>query len=185
LLLFSLVSNENRVSQKQRLVVVIGVSGCGKSTIAQAIAKQLNYEFVEADNFHSQENKDHMANGNALSDAMRKPWIGRLQTHLKQSANAGKSCVLSFSGLRRLHRAKIRDLPFNSVFIHLKGEQQLIADRINARSDHFMPASLLDSQYAALESPSNKESIISVDIDQNVESVITHSLEAVTQHFQN
>jgi len=143
--LFSLVSNENRVSQKQRLVVVMGVSGCGKSTIAQAIAKQLNYEFVEADNFHSQENKDHMANGNALSDAMRKPWIGRLQTHLKQSANAGKSCVLSFSGLRRLHRAKIRDLPFTS----------------------------------------NKESIISVDIDQNVESVITHSLEAVTQHFQN
>ena len=172
------------MSEKQKLVVVMGVSGCGKSTVAEAIANQLGYEFVEADDFHPQENKNHMASGQALTDVMREPWIALLQAHLKQSAKAGRSCVMSFSGLRRVHRAKIRDLPFDNLFIHLEGNRQLIADRINARLDHFMPTDLLDSQYAALESASKKETIISIDIDQSLDSVIADSIATVNQHLK-
>ena len=158
------------------LLIIMGVSGCGKSSVAQAIAAQLDYEYVEADDFHPQENQDHMASGLALSDVMREPWIARLQSHLKQSSKAGRNCVMSFSGLRRQHRAKIRELPFISLFIHLKGERSLIAERINARSNHFMPVALLDSQFSALEPPSENENIIDVNIDQTLECVVADSL---------
>lgn len=166
------------MSEKQKLIVVMGVSGCGKSSVAQAIASEFGYEFIEADDFHPQENKDHMAQGLALNDAMREPWIALLQAHLKQSAKAGRSCVMSFSGLRRFHRAKIRDLPFVSTFIHLEGDQSLITDRINARTGHFMPTSLLDSQYKTLELPSKKETIVSINVDQTLEFVIADAITA-------
>ena len=169
----------------QTLVVVMGVSGSGKSTVAQAIAKELGCEFVEADDFHPQENRNHMANGMALTDAMREPWIALLQAHLKQAARASRSCTLSFSGLRRSHRAKIKDLPFNTLFIHLEGDQQVIADRINKRSGHFMPVKLLDSQYAALELPQKKEAIVSININQDLESVIQQSISAVEAYFKH
>lgn len=168
------------MNEKQKLIVVMGVSGCGKSSVAQALATHFKVEFVEADDFHPQENKQHMAKGLALSDAMREPWIALLQAHLKQSARSGRSCVMSFSGLRRSHRAKIRDLPFDSLFIHLEGDQQLIAERINARADHFMNANLLDSQYKTLESASKKETILSIDINQSLELVIADAI-AVTE----
>jgi len=171
------------MDKKQTLIVVMGVSGCGKSTVANAIANKFGYEFVEADDFHPQENREHMASGQALTDAMREPWVALLQASLKQTAEAGNNCVLSFSGLRRDHREKIRDLPFKNLFIHLEGEQQLIADRINTRSGHFMPASLLDSQYSAFEPPSKNENIISINIDQSVEFVILDSISAANQHI--
>jgi gluconokinase len=166
------------MSEKQKLIVVMGVSGSGKSSVAQALAAHFKVEFVEADDFHPIENREHMANGLALNDAMREPWIALLQAHLKQSARSGRSCVMSFSGLRRLHRAKIRDLPFDSLFIHLEGDQQLIAERINARTDHFMTVDLLDSQYQTLESASKKENIVSIDIDQSLELVIADAIAA-------
>ena len=168
-----------------KLVVVMGVSGCGKSSIANALAEHFNYEFVEADDFHPQENIDHMASGHSLTDEMREPWIQLLQAHLKQSAKSGRSCVLSFSGLRRLHRAKIRDLPFDSLFLHLEGNKDLIASRIEARTGHFMPSSLLESQYQALESASRKEHIVSIDISKTVDQVISLAITQTTQHFTN
>lgn len=167
----------------ERLIVVMGVSGCGKSSIAKHLAGNFGYEFVEADDFHPQENLDHMASGKSLTDEMRAPWIQLLQAHLKQAAKAKRSCVMSFSGLRRLHRAQIRDLPFDTVFIHLEGCKELISDRINARTDHFMPASLLDSQYEALELASKKENLISIDVAQPLEVVSKAAISAVEQHF--
>lgn len=171
------------MSEKQKLIVVMGVSGCGKSSVAQALAVHFRAEFVEADDFHSLENKEHMRNGLALNDAMREPWIELLQAHLKQSARSGRNCVMSFSGLRRLHRAKMKDLPFDSLFIHLEGDRQLIRDRMQARSEHFMPASLLDSQYQTLEPASHKETIISIDIKQRLELVIADAILAAHQHM--
>ena len=168
-----------------KLIVVMGVSGCGKSSIASALAEHFNYEFVEADDFHPQENIDHMASGHSLTDEMREPWIQLLQAHLKQSAKSGRSCVLSFSGLRRLHRAKIRDRPFDSLFLHLEGNKDLIASRIDARAGHFMPSSLLESQYQALESASRKEHIVSIDISKTVDQVISLAITQTTQHFTN
>jgi gluconokinase len=169
------------MSAKQKLIVVMGVSGCGKSSVAQALATHYQYELVEADDFHPQENKEHMANGLALTDAMHEPWIALLQAHLKQSLKAGRNCVMSFSGLRRLHRSKIRDLPFDSFFIHLEAEQQLLSDRLNARSDHFMTASLLDNQYKTLETASKKETIANIDVEQSLELVIAAAIAVLDQ----
>jgi gluconokinase len=171
------------MSQKQKLIVVMGVSGCGKTSVAQALADHFKIEFVEADDFHPLENIKHMANGLALNDTMREPWIALLQAHLKQSARAGRNCVMSFSGLRRLHRAKIRDLPFDSLFIHLEGDKQLITERMNARVNHFMPASLLDSQYLTLEPGNKKEAIVSIDIDQSLERIIADSIAAAEKQM--
>lgn len=168
----------------QKLIVVMGVSGCGKSSVAQHLAKHFEYEFVEADDFHPQENLDHMASGKPLTDEMRAPWIQLLQAHLKQAAKAKRSCVMSFSGLRRLHRAKIRDLPFDALFIHLEACKQLISDRINSRAGHFMPASLLDSQYQALEPANKKEKLISINVEQSLEDVHKAAISAAAQHFE-
>jgi gluconokinase len=171
------------MSEKQKLIVVMGVSGCGKSSVAQALASHYKFEFVDADDFHPLENKEHMASGLALSDAMREPWIALLQAHLKQSAKAGRSCALAFSGLRRLHRSKIRDLSFDSIFLHLEGEKQLIADRLSARPDNVMPLSLLESQYQTLESANKKETILRVNVEQSVEQVIAQAIDAIDQHL--
>jgi len=164
---------------QQILVVVMGVSGCGKSSVAEALAKQFNFEFVEADDFHSEENKRRMSGGLGLTDAMRAPWIASIQSHLKQAFKAKHDCVLSFSGLRRSHRAIMRDLPYRTIFIHLKGEQALIAERIKARKHHFMPASLLDSQYAALEISDRNEVIFEIDINQSLNCTIAEACEVL------
>lgn len=165
---------------KPNLIVVMGVSGCGKSSVAEAISKEYDYEFVEADDYHPEENKQHMASGKPLTDAMREPWIALLRGHLKQAARVGRSCVMSFSGLRRMHRSQIRDLPFNVLFLHLEGDQPLIRDRMNAREDHFMPPSLLDSQYATLENPLGEPKTIGIDIDQTLKSVIETALKVTS-----
>lgn len=163
----------------------MGVSGCGKSSVAQHLATHFGYEFIEADDFHPHENLDHMASGKALTDDMRAPWIQLLQAHLKQASRAKRSCVMSFSGLRRLHRAKIRDLPFNTVFIHLEASKQIISERINSRADHFMPASLLDSQYEALEPAGRKEKLISINVEPSLEDVCKAAISAAEQHFDS
>ncbi len=157
---------------KANLIVIMGVSGCGKSSVASALANEYGYDFVEADDFHPEENVAHMASGQALTDAMRAPWLALLSAHLKQAARAGKNCVMSFSGLRRKHRAQIRDLPFDVLFIHLEGTQTLIRDRMNARQGHFMPPSLLDSQYQTLENPLGEKKTLGIDIDQPLDAVI-------------
>lgn len=161
----------------------MGVSGCGKSRVGKALGCHYNVEFVDADDFHPLENKQRMAAGLALSDAMHEPWIALLQAHLKQSAKAGRNCALSFSGLRRLQRSKIRDLPFDSVFLHLQGEKQLISDRLAARPEHSMLLALLDNQLQTLEQASKKETIISIDIEQNLDLVIADAIVAVERYL--
>lgn len=167
------------------LIIIMGVSGCGKSTVAKAVAQELNYEYVEGDDFHSDENKTHMASGKALNDSMREPWIALLQAHLKQCARANRSAVLSFSGLRREHRAKMRDLPLNSLFIHLQGDQELIGQRINDRDGHFMPSTLLDSQFEALQSANKKEVLHAVDISQTLDNVINSAVAIAKQELEH
>ena len=88
------------------LVISMGVSGCGKSTLAKHLAKKFGLAFLEADDFHSDENKAHMASGKPLTDAMREPWIASMCDNLRDHRERGESCVLAYSGLRRAHRAR-------------------------------------------------------------------------------
>ena len=167
------------MSDLPKLIVVMGVSGCGKSTVACALAKHLKYEFVEADDFHSEQNKQWMSSGRPLSDSMRAPWIGVLRSHLGRAAADNRSCVMSFSGLRRDHRAQMRALPFDTTFLFLQGSKELIGERISARKGHFVGTALLDSQ---THSGHLEEDVISIRIDQSLEKVIEASKQALASH---
>jgi len=169
---------------KPHLIVVMGVSGCGKSTVAKALADEFSYQFVEADDFHPDENVAHMASGLPLTDEMRKPWLALLGAHLKQSARSGQNLVMSFSGLRRQHRARIRDLPFEVLFIHLKGAQTVILERMNARKGHFMPPTLLASQYQALENPAGEKNTVEINVDQSLAMVISDAKKMANHGFE-
>ncbi|RBP53177.1 gluconokinase [Arenicella xantha] len=173
-----------------RLIVVMGVSGCGKSTVAESIAAHYGYHFIEADDYHSAANKAHMAAGKPLTDAMREPWIAKLKRAVIEAANANTadshtSCVLSFSGLRKAHRQQIRDTPLNTLFIHLNGDPQTILERMSKRTDHFMPSALLDSQFAALEDPSTDMATVTIDISPPLTEVVSNAIAAIDLFYHN
>lgn len=161
------------------LVISMGVSGCGKSTLARHLAKKFGLVFLEADDFHSAENKAHMASGKPLTDAMREPWIAAMCDALRQHRSRGESCVLAYSGLRRAHRARFRELGYPVLFVHLAGPQEVIRRRMEGRVNHFMPADLLTSQYAALEPALNEPDITIIDVAQSIGKIQRQAEELV------
>jgi carbohydrate kinase (thermoresistant glucokinase family) len=139
------------------IVVVMGVSGCGKSTVGQMLASRLGVPFLDADEFHPPENVAKMAAGTPLTDEDRRPWLERLNRELKRERQA----VLACSALKESYRAALaRDLP-DCRFVHLRGSIELIRARMMERRHRYMPASLLESQFATLEEPGNA---IEIDI---------------------
>jgi len=155
-------------SSSAKLIICMGVSGCGKSTLAKYLADQYKMEFLEADDFHSQENKEHMASGKALTDAMREPWIQAICDHLKKICRDNNNCVLAYSGLRKNHRNRFRELANLTLFLHMEGSIDLITQRMNSREGHFMPSSLLSSQFDALESTDNEHDVKKIDISRSL-----------------
>ncbi len=148
----------------------MGVSGCGKTTIGQALAEAYGGTFLDGDSFHPKANIEKMALGQALSDADRWPWLARFAREI--AARPGL-VVGGCSALRRSYRERIADAAGEPVlFVHLSGSRELIAGRMHRRRGHFMPASLLESQFAALEVPGPEELAISVDIDGATEAVV-------------
>ncbi len=153
------------------LIICFGVSGCGKSTVAEFLANKFNLHYVEADDFHSEANKAHMAAGKPLTDEMREPWITSLSEHLSSKKQMNTHCVMANSCLRKAHRQRFRALGFNTIFIHLKGDKTLITERMQARSEHFMPTSLLDSQFLALEATDNETDVVDIDIEKSITEI--------------
>lgn len=154
------------------LIISMGVSGCGKSTLAEYLSQQLGSCFLEADDFHSAENKAHMAAGKPLTDIMREPWIAQICAVIRAKLIAGESCVLAYSGLRKAHRQRFRELGFPVQYIHLIGEKGLIRSRMEARTDHYMPPGLLDSQYEALEATTDETDVTEIDINQPIPVIV-------------
>ena len=142
-------------------VVVMGVTGVGKTTVGRLIAQRLGARFVDADDFHPAENVAKMRAGTPLDDADRQPWLAALNAHLKDAARRGDSVVLACSALKAAYRARLRDGVSGLRFVHLVGTRELIAERLGARSGHYMNPALLDSQLATLERP---DDALSVDI---------------------
>ncbi|ANC30267.1 gluconokinase [Isoptericola dokdonensis] len=135
-----------------RGTVVMGVAGCGKSTVGGLLAARLGVRFVDADDLHPAHNVATMAAGTPLTDADRLPWLARVADVLSQGADAGEPVVVACSALRRAYRDALRAGAGGDVaFVHLHGDRALLAERIAARADHFMPPALLDSQLATLE----------------------------------
>jgi gluconokinase len=160
-----------------KLIIVMGVSGCGKSTVGSKLAEYLGYEFIEADDFHSVAAKQQMANGIPLTDAMREPWLNRLTQHLGQGALVDS--VLAYSGLRRRHRQLFREIGFSTLFIHLTAEMDTISQRMSQREGHFMPESMLASQFSSMELPEAEPDMISLDVSADIKHVFETAQAAV------
>lgn len=153
------------MAERVRVAVVMGVSGSGKTTLAQALAEAWPASFLDADDFHSEAARAWMASGRPLTDAMRLPWVARISAELQRRVAAGERVALAFSGLRRAHRDLLRATGLPLRFVFLRGDQALVAARMQARRGHYMPVSLLDSQYRALEEPVGEDDVRVVAIE--------------------
>lgn len=131
--------------------VVMGVSGSGKTEVARRLAARLGVRHIEGDDFHPPENVEKMRAGTALDDSDRWPWLLRLRDELRAACAGAQGAVLSCSALKRRYRDILREADPTLVFVHLDGARELIAARMAARSGHYMPSSLLETQYRDLE----------------------------------
>ncbi|WP_055587964.1 gluconokinase [Peterkaempfera griseoplana] len=160
-------------------VVVMGVSGVGKTTVAQLLAERLDVPLAEADDFHPPANIAKMSAGTPLDDTDRQPWLEAIGRWLADRDAAGTGGVVTCSALKRSYRDTLRAASPGVFFLHLTADRALIADRIGHRSGHFMPASLLDSQLATLEPLGPDESGASLDAGPDTEHLIEMAVAAV------
>lgn len=156
------------------LVVVMGVCGCGKSTVGELVARQLRVSFLDGDSLHPTENVAKMAAGTPLTDDDRMPWLAAVSTRLAGAGEGG--LVLACSALRRSYRDAIRQQAPDTLFLHLHGSREVLEQRLAARAGHFMPAALLDSQLATLEPLETDEAGLVVDIAAPVPQVVAEAL---------
>ena len=162
------------------LVVVMGVSGSGKSVVGAALAQRLRVPFADADDFHPPANIAKMTAGEALDDDDRHPWLEAIGEWLVAHEESGG--VMSCSALKRKYRDQLREHAPEVEFLHLHGTREVIARRQASRPGHFMPASLLDSQFATLEALAPDEHGQVVDVDQSIDAIVQAYVE---QHDQN
>ena len=152
------------VTGAAQVLVVMGVSGSGKSTVAALVAERLGWMFVDGDSFHSPEHVAKMHAGQALDDSDRAPWLARIAVWIQHRLEAGESGVVVCSALRRAYRDILTHGSRRVRLVYLAGDKALIAARLAARHGHFMPPLLLDSQFATLEAPGPDEHPIVVGI---------------------
>ncbi|USR89726.1 gluconokinase [Phormidium yuhuli AB48] len=159
------------------VVIVMGVSGCGKTTVAQGLAERLGWRFLEGDRFHPQANVAKMTRGIPLEDDDRVPWLQELGVAIAQarreSQTSGTGIVVACSALKQAYRDQLmlNQEPF--LWLYLRGEFELLRQRLETRSDHFMPAQLLASQFAALEEP---QEAITLDCGRSPQDLIADTL---------
>jgi gluconokinase len=150
------------------VIVLVGVSGAGKTTVGHLLSSQMGWEFADADDYHSAANIQKMTSGIPLTDAERAPWLETLRRLIASWIADGKNAVLACSALRREYRDILRIRP-EVQFVYLKGTPQLLHERLHARVGHFMTEKMLDSQLATLEEP---EDAVVVDIDRSLEEIV-------------
>jgi gluconokinase len=152
------------------IVVVMGVTGAGKTTIGVLLAQRLGWEFVDADSFHSPANVEKIRQGIALDDADRAPWLSAMRKAMEGWVAAGRSVVLACSALKQSYRDELL-ITGQTKFVYLKGSYELIAQRLRQRHGHFASETILASQFAALEEP---DDAITVEIDHTEEEIVAN-----------
>jgi carbohydrate kinase (thermoresistant glucokinase family) len=161
------------------VVIVMGVSGCGKSTIGALLAARLRWEFQDADWFHPASNIDKMHSGIPLADEDRWPWLDAVAASIDTTRRSGGHAVVACSALKRSYRDVLIGERFDVRLLYLKGDETLIARRMAARHEHFMPRSLLHSQFEALEEPGADENPIIVSIEPQPREIVAQILSAM------
>ena len=151
------------------IVVLIGVSGVGKTTVGQRLAADLGWPFYDADDLHPPENVDRMRRGTALTDEDRAPWLARIRSLMRDLEREGRSAVIACSALKQSYRDYLAEGAHSVRFVHLTGDFALIERRLRERVGHFMSPALLASQFTALEEP---EGALRVDVSRTPEEIV-------------
>ncbi|CNE72731.1 gluconokinase [Yersinia mollaretii] len=154
-------------------IIVMGVSGSGKTTVGEAVARQIHAKFIDGDDLHPRANIQKMGSGHPLNDEDRMPWLERLSDAAYSLNHKNETGIIVCSALKRRYRDRLRDGNQGMVFLYLKGSFDVIMERLKARSGHFMPTDLLKSQFETLEEPGADEpDVICVDIDADIDEVV-------------
>ena len=160
-------------------LIIMGVSGCGKSTVGQRLAQRIGVPFLEGDSLHPPRNVALMAAGTPLTDEDRAGWLDTIATRLS-SLGPEEGLVVSCSALKRAYRDRLRLATPDLRFVHLHGDRALLAERLQARRHDYMPPTLLDSQLRTLEIPTSDEAVLTLDIAQPLEQLVAH----IEHHLQ-
>lgn len=161
-------------------IIVMGVSGSGKSSIGEKIAAGLGLPFVEGDELHPASNVEKMSKGIPLTDEDRMPWLDRIGEEMKASLIKSEGIIVSCSALKRIYRDRLRlAVGGNLYFVYLEGSKELLTERMGHRKGHFMPTSLLESQLQTLEVPTGEVGVVTVDIDDTIEDIAAKALKAL------
>jgi gluconokinase len=169
---------ENNV-QVVSVLVVMGVSGCGKSTVAPILSAQLGWDYVDGDEFHPRSNVEKMHRGTPLTDADRLPWLEAIAAWIDDKVRAGAHGIVTCSALKRSYRDILVGGRAGVRLVYLKGDEPLIAQRLSHRDHHFMPPTLLHSQFETLEEPGPDEHPIVVSIAPTPAEIAAHIVEAL------
>jgi gluconokinase len=161
------------------LIVVMGVSGSGKTTVARGIASAMGWPFAEGDDFHPEANVAKMSSGQPLTDEDRWPWLRTIGSWLSEQEESGRNAVVTCSALRRVYRDLLRDGRPDVRFCHVEADAALIEERLTHRSGHYMPPSLLPSQLAVLEPLQPDEPGVTVSVAGTPEGIVERALDAL------
>ncbi|EKN5919182.1 TPA: gluconokinase [Yersinia enterocolitica] len=167
-----------------RSIIVMGVSGSGKTTVGEAVARRIHAKFIDGDDLHPRANIQKMGSGHPLNDEDRMPWLERLSDAAYSLHHKNESGIIVCSALKRRYRDRLREGNPEMVFLYLKGSFDVIMERLKARSGHFMPTDLLKSQFEALEEPGSEEpDVICVDIDADIDEVVQRCVLALEKQY--
>ncbi len=158
-------------------ILVMGVSGCGKSSVGHALAEALSLTFIDGDDLHPKSNRDKMAGGTPLTDDDRWPWLDKVGKALAEADAPG--IVIACSALKRTYRDRILAASPETVFVHLTGSRELLLQRMQGRGNHFMKPEMLDSQLAILEQLAEDEPGISIDVAKPLREIVAASVDYV------
>jgi carbohydrate kinase (thermoresistant glucokinase family) len=161
------------------VLVVMGVSGSGKTTVAALLAGKLGWPFEDGDDFHPPGNVAKMSSGTPLTDADRWPWLARIAAWIDEKRSTGGHGVVTCSALKREYRDVLLQGRPDVRLVYLRGSRELIGRRQAARHDHFMPASLMDSQFAALQEPAADENPVVVSVEHRPAEVVAEIIAAL------
>ena len=171
-------------AQSPYALIVMGVSGSGKSTVATKLAERLGWTFEDGDRFHPASNVAKMSAGQPLTDEDRLPWLTAIADEIDKVCHDGGHVVIGCSALKRSYRDLLVHGRNDVRIVFLDGSQALIADRVARRKDHFMPPELLDSQFKTLEPPGANEHPITVSIDAPVDAIVQNIVDQLKRHHE-